>query len=52
MFGLPVGAQAQTGWRACLAHGDDDGLILPPKIAPLQVVIIPMSGRMPTSKDK
>ncbi|MFL5742065.1 MAG: proline--tRNA ligase [Flavisolibacter sp.] len=25
-----------------MAHGDDDGLILPPRIAPLQVVIIPI----------
>src|SRR3712207_8644447 len=26
-----------------MAHSDDDGLILPPKIAPLQVVIVPRS---------
>ncbi len=25
-----------------MAHGDDEGLILPPKIAPLQVVIVPI----------
>ena len=25
-----------------MAHGDDDGLILPPKIAPIQVVIVPI----------
>jgi prolyl-tRNA synthetase len=25
-----------------MAHSDDDGLILPPKIAPLQVVIVPI----------
>ncbi len=25
-----------------MAHGDDDGLILPPRIAPVQVVIIPI----------
>ena len=28
-----------------MAHSDDDGLILPPKIAPLQVVIVPISGK-------
>ena len=28
-----------------MAHGDDDGLILPPKIAPLQVVIVPISSK-------
>ena len=25
-----------------MLHGDDKGLILPPKIAPIQVVIIPI----------
>lgn len=25
-----------------LAHGDDDGLVLPPKMAPIQVIIIPV----------
>jgi len=42
----------QTSWglstRALgaliMAHGDDKGLILPPKIAPIQVVIIPIPG--------
>lgn len=41
----------QTSWgmstRALgglfLVHGDDDGLILPPKVAPYQVVIIPIT---------
>ena len=41
----------QTSWglstRALgglfLTHGDDDGLILPPKIAPIQVVIVPIT---------
>lgn len=41
----------QTSWgistRALgglfLVHGDDDGLILPPKIAPYQVVIVPIT---------
>ncbi len=28
-----------------LAHGDDQGLILPPKIAPIQVVIIPILAK-------
>src|SRR6266542_1227232 len=28
-----------------MAHSDDDGLVLPPKIAPLQVVIVPISGK-------
>ena len=28
-----------------MAHSDDEGLVLPPKIAPLQVVIVPISGK-------
>ncbi len=27
-----------------LAHGDDNGLVLPPSIAPIQVVIVPIPG--------
>lgn len=42
----------QTSWglstrsigAIIMVHGDDDGLILPPKIAPLQVVIIPIAA--------
>ena len=26
-----------------MTHGDDDGLILPPRIAPYQVVVIPIA---------
>ena len=25
-----------------MAHGDDDGLILPPRLAPIQAVIVPI----------
>ena len=28
-----------------MAHSDDQGLVLPPKIAPLQVVIVPIHGK-------
>jgi len=28
-----------------LVHGDDEGLVLPPKIAPIKMVIIPILGR-------
>ena len=42
----------QTSWGASnrmigaliMVHGDDDGLVLPPKIAPTQVSIIPISN--------
>lgn len=26
----------------CMIHGDDKGLVLPPRVAPTQVVIIPI----------
>ena len=28
-----------------MAHGDDNGLVLPPKLAPIQVVIVPIVGK-------
>src|SRR5205085_264441 len=28
-----------------MAHGDDDGIVLPPRIAPTQIVIIPISPK-------
>ncbi len=31
-----------------MAHGDDDGLVLPPRIAPTQVVIIPVTPKEET----
>lgn len=42
----------QTSWGTStrmiagliMVHGDDDGLVLPPRIAPKQVVIIPIGG--------
>lgn len=30
-----------------MVHGDDNGLVLPPKIAPIQVVIIPVAAHKP-----
>jgi prolyl-tRNA synthetase len=35
-----------------MAHSDDDGLILPPKIAPLQVVIVPISSKDTVAQQK
>ncbi|MFZ2024835.1 MAG: proline--tRNA ligase [Microgenomates group bacterium] len=51
----------QTSWglstRALgglfLTHGDDAGLILPPKVAPIQLVIVPiLSSKMTPKKDQ
>lgn len=44
----------QTSWGAStrligsliMVHGDDNGLVLPPKIAPIQVVIIPVATKV------
>src|SRR3954471_20295251 len=33
-----------------MAHGDDDGVVLPPRIAPAQVVIVPVAPK-PDSRD-
>ena len=35
-----------------MAHSDDDGLILPPKIAPMQVVIIPITSKDAEAKKR
>jgi prolyl-tRNA synthetase len=35
-----------------MAHSDDDGLILPPKLAPLQVVIVPIYNKDTAAREK
>ena len=50
----------QTSWGTStrmigaiiMAHGDDDGLILPPAIAPIQVVIVPVAAHKPSVMEK
>jgi len=42
MCGQQVGGSTRLVGALVMAHSDDDGLILPPKIAPSQVVIIPI----------
>ncbi len=50
----------QTSWGVTtrliggviMTHGDDNGLILPPGIAPVQVVIIPVAAHKPGVLDK
>ena len=45
----------QTSWGATtrligaiiMVHGDDSGLVLPPKVAPTQVVVIPVAAHKP-----
>ena len=50
----------QTSWGCTtrligaiiMTHGDDDGLILPPAIAPIQVVIVPVAAHKPGVLEK
>ncbi len=50
----------QTSWGSStrligaiiMAHGDDDGLILPPAIAPYQVVVVPIAAHKPGVAEK
>jgi prolyl-tRNA synthetase len=35
-----------------MAHGDDNGLVLPPKLAPLQVVIVPIYNKDAAAREK
>lgn len=35
-----------------LAHGDDAGLVLPPKAAPLQVIVLPLGDKDPENQQK
>ena len=50
----------QTSWGSTtrmigaviMAHGDNNGLVLPPKIAPIQVVIVPVAAHKPGVSEK
>ena len=50
----------QTSWGSStrligaiiMTHGDDDGLILPPAIAPIQVVVVPVAAHKPGVMEK
>ena len=50
----------QTSWGAStrmigaviMAHGDNNGLVLPPKIAPIQVVLVPVAAHKPGVTEK
>ncbi len=50
----------QTSWGTStrmigaiiMVHGDDDGLVLPPKIAPIQVAVLPIAQKKPGVLEK
>jgi prolyl-tRNA synthetase len=33
-----------------MAHGDDNGLVLPPQVAPIQIIIVPIPGQAEAAK--
>ena len=43
LYGLQVGV-SQQDWigATIMTHSDDTGLVLPPKVAPIQVIIVPI----------
>ena len=42
VWGTSWGASTRLMGALIMAHSDDDGLVLPPKLAPIQVVIVPI----------
>jgi prolyl-tRNA synthetase len=42
VWGTSWGVSTRLMGALIMAHSDDDGLVLPPKLAPLQVVIVPV----------
>ena len=50
----------QTSWGSTtrmigaviMAHGDNNGLVLPPKIAPIQVIVLPIAQHKPGVLEK
>ena len=42
MYGLPRGSFHAVDQSLIMSHSDDNGLVLPPTLAPLQVVIVPI----------
>lgn len=43
MYGLSMGVSTRLIGALIMTHSDDNGLVLPPKLAPIQVVIVPIS---------
>ena len=51
-FQTSLGTSTRMIGAIIMAHGDDDGLILPPAIAPIQVVIVPVAAHKPGVLEK
>ncbi len=44
------GVSTRTIGTLVMAHGDDDGIVLPPKVAPKQIVILPVTPKEETKE--
>ena len=51
-FQTSLGVSTRLVGAIIMAHGDDDGLILPPAIAPFQVVVVPIAAHKPGVSEK
>ena len=49
VYATSWGVRTRLVGGVVMAHGDDNGLVLPPKIAPIQVIVIPIAK---TDEDK
>ncbi|QNP53465.1 proline--tRNA ligase [Hymenobacter qilianensis] len=54
VWGTSWGVSTRLMGALVMAHSDDDGLILPPKLAPIQVVIVPIykTGQLDELKER
>ncbi|MHB8572271.1 MAG: proline--tRNA ligase [Candidatus Dormibacteria bacterium] len=46
-YGTSWGVSTRIMGGVFMAHGDDAGLVLPPRVAPFQVAVVPIRGRTP-----
>ena len=51
MYATSWGVSTRLIGALVMAHSDDDGLVLPPKLAPLQVIIVPIPKPTPEIKE-
>ncbi len=46
------GASTRLLGAVFMTHGDDDGIVLPPRVAPVQVAVLPVPGKDATENEK
>lgn len=52
VWGSSWGVSTRLIGALVMCHGDDNGLVLPPRIAPIQIVIVPIYPNLSTSSTK